>query len=162
MSRSRLVLDTSPLIFLAKIEALHLLPALADELLAPAAVLNEVRAGKERGRDLPLAEMAPWLQVEPDVSIPPEVAGWDLGLGESQVLAHALLRPGWGVVLDDSEARRCARSLRVPVTGTLGIILRAKQAGLIPLARPLVEDLVRVGAYLPPALTEGALRKVEE
>jgi len=153
VSRSRLVLDTSPLIFLGKIEALHLLPALAEALIAPAAVVAEVRAGWGRGPHLQLPEAAPWLQIEPDLAVPPEIAGWDLGLGESQGLTHALVRPGWEAVLDDFEARRCAHVLRVPVTGTLGVILRAKQAGLIPLARPLVENPVRVGAYLPVELT---------
>jgi predicted nucleic acid-binding protein len=161
VSRSRLVLDTSPLIFLAKIEALQLLPALAEEMLAPAAVLEEIRTGEGR-LHLERWEVPPWLEVVPDLVVPPEIAGWDLGPGESQVLAHAVTRSGWEAVLDDAEARHCARALRVPITGTLGVILRAKQAGLIPLARPLVEDLVRVGAYLPPGVTEGALRKVGE
>lgn len=161
MSRSRLVLDTSPLIFLAKIEALHLLPALAEAMLAPAAVIEEIRAGEGR-LHLEQWDVPPWLGVEPDLVVPPEIAGWDLGPGESQVLAQAVTRPGWEAVLDDAEARYCARALRVPITGTLGVILRARQAGLIPLARPLVENLVRVGAYLPPGVTEGALRKVGE
>ena len=64
--------------------------------------------------------------------------------------------------LDDAEARRCARSLDLPVTGTLGILLRAKKAGVIPAARPLVESLVEVGAYLAPRLTEDALRQIGE
>jgi predicted nucleic acid-binding protein len=104
----------------------------------------------------------PGLRVEPDLPLVPEIAGWDLGAGESQVLAQVLSRPGWEAVLDDAEARRCARALALPVTGTLGILLRAKKAGVIPAARPLVESLVEVGSYLPPRLTEDALRQVGE
>jgi predicted nucleic acid-binding protein len=48
-----------------------------------------------------------------------EVAGWDLGSGETQVLALALSRGGPEVVLDDRQARRCARSLGLATTGTL-------------------------------------------
>lgn len=162
MSRSRLVLDTSPLVFLAKIAALPILPDLAAELIAPAAVVEEIRAGRGRGPDLDLPEAAPWLRVEPDLPLVPEIAGWDLGAGESQVLAQALTRPGWEAVLDDAEARRCARSLVLPVTGTLGILLRAKKSGVIPVARPLVEKLVEVGAYLPARLIEDALRQIDE
>lgn len=162
MSRSRLVLDTSPLVLLAKIDALPILPDLASELIAPAAVVEEIRAGRGRGLDLELPEAVPGLRVEPDLPLVPEIAGWDLGAGESQVLAQALSRPGWEAVLDDREARRCAHALALPVTGTLGILLRAKKAGVIPAARPLVESLVEVGAYLPPRLTEDALREIGE
>ena len=106
MSRSRLVLDTSPLVFLAKIAALPILPRLAAELIAPAAVVGEIRAGRGRGPDLELPEAVPGLRVEPDLPLVPEIAGWDLGAGESQVLAQVLSRPGWEAVLDDAEARR--------------------------------------------------------
>jgi len=65
-------------------------------------------------------------------------------------------------VLDDLQARRCARGLGILATGTLGVILRAKQAGLISTARPLVEDLLRKGLYLSRAVVESALGEVGE
>jgi predicted nucleic acid-binding protein len=103
-----------------------------------------------------------WLQIEPDRSLPVEISGWDLGTGESQALAVALTFPGWEVVLDDLDARRCARSLGIPTTGTLGVVLRAKKTGIIPEAYPLVQELIRKGAYLSPGLIDSALRKVGE
>ncbi len=47
MSLSRLILDASPLILLAKIEALHLIPELVQEILIPATVVAEVEARAE-------------------------------------------------------------------------------------------------------------------
>jgi len=85
-----------------------------------------------------------------------------LGAGESQVLAFASENPGWEAALDDLDARRCAASLGIPLTGTLGVILRAKEADLIPAARPCVEELVLVGAHLSDALVERALSLVGE
>jgi len=95
--------------------------------------------------------------VIPDISLPLEVSGWDLGDGESQVLAHAARSEECEAVLDDLQARRCARVLGVATTGTLGLVLRAKQAGLVSAARPLVERLLRSGLYLSRELVEAAL-----
>jgi len=158
----RLVTNASPLIFLAKIDALSLLEKLADEVAVPSAVVSEVFAGDDAPQALRQIDSAAWLRVEPDLPVPPEIAGWDLGPGETQVLAFAVANPGWEAVLDDLEARECARTFGVPKTGTLGIILRAKMAGLIPAARPLVEDLLRKGAYLSTDLVRGALAEVGE
>jgi predicted nucleic acid-binding protein len=154
----RFVVDSSPLILLAKIEALELLDRLADEIAIPAAVRAEV--AKQSAFSLELGRFSK--SVVPNVAVPEEVAGWDLGAGETQVLAFAAAHPGHEAVLDDLEARRCGRSLGVPLTGTLGIILRAKQAGLVEAARPLVDELVRKGAYLSPELIAAALATVGE
>lgn len=158
----RFVTNASPLIFLTKIDALLLLEELAEETVVPSAVMTEIVAGSNSQPTLHQISSAPWLCVKPELPVPPEIAGWDLGPGETQVITFAAANPGWEVVLDDLEARECARSLGVPKTGTLGIILRAKMAGLIPAARPLVEKLLRSGAYLSRDLVGAALADVGE
>lgn len=159
MTSRRFVVDSSPLILLAKIEALDLLARLATGVAIPAAVRTEVleRPGFSAELWVPFAE-----SVVPNVTVPEEIAGWDLGAGETQVLAYAASHPGHEAVLDDLEARRCGRSLGVPLTGTFGVILRTKQAGAVEAARPLVEELVRKGAYLSPELVAAALATVGE
>ncbi len=154
--------NASPLIFLSKLDALFLLDGLSEEIAVPSAVMTEVVAGSEIQPNLRQIRSAPWLCVKPELPVPPEIAGWDLGPGETQVITFAAANPGWEAVLDDREARECARSLGVPRTGTLGIILRAKMAGLIPAARPLVERLLRNGAYLARDLVAAALKDVGE
>lgn len=149
------VVNASPLIFLSKIEALQLLSRLASEVVVPAAVRREVLAGGK-------VELPEWLRVQPDLPLPAEIAGWDLGAGESQVLAQATSIDGSEAVLDDLQARRCARALGIAVTGTLGVILRARKSGVIPAARPLLEDLLRRGLYLSRDLVEAALTEVGE
>ncbi len=57
----------------------------------------------------------------------PTVQMWDLGAGETAVLIYALLHEGWRAVVDEGVARRCAYALGIPLIGTLGIILRARQ-----------------------------------
>ena len=65
-------------------------------------------------------------------------------------------------VLDNGEARAAAKVHSVPLVGSLGVILRARKAGLISAARPLVEQLVESGSYLSPELIRQALLKVDE
>jgi predicted nucleic acid-binding protein len=55
-----------------------------------------------------------------------------------------------------------AASLGIPVRGTLGIVLAAKRRGLIPLARPVIDDLFATGLYLSRKVLEEALRRVNE
>lgn len=63
---------------------------------------------------------------------------------------------------DDGAARSAAKAHQVQLLGSLGIILRAKTNGLIPFARPLIEQLVASGSYLSANLVSAALRKVGE
>ena len=79
-------------------------------------------------------------------------------LGEHRTLAHR----GVEAILDDLAARRCAAALGVPVRGTLGIVLVARQRGLIPAARPVVESMRQAGMYLADAVIDRALALVGE
>ena len=162
MNESRFVVNASPLIFLAAIDALQLLPRLVDQVLLPEAVLGEVLAKAEPRLSLQTLSSTAWVRIEPDVAVPEEVASWDLGAGETQVLAFGRSRGGVELVLDDRQARRCAESLGLPTTGTLGLILRAKWRGFIPAARPLVDRLIEHRLYLAHDLVEAALSEVGE
>jgi predicted nucleic acid-binding protein len=107
MSR-RWVVNASPLILLGKIDQIPLLSKLADELIVPDAVAREVGARHEG--ELVLAEVVSFsnARLEVEVPISSELAAWDLGAGESQVIALASARSESRAVLDDLEARRCA------------------------------------------------------
>ena len=74
--------------------------------------------------------------------------------------AHAV--PGTLAILDDLAARRCAATLTIPVRGTLGLVLAAKQRGRIPAARPVLESLRASGMYLSDPVLNKALALVGE
>ena len=63
-------------------------------------------------------------------------------------MALALETPGTVAVLDDGLARRMARTLRIPFTGTLGLLVDAKQAGLLPAVGPSVDRLAALGFHM--------------
>ncbi len=73
-----------------------------------------------------------------------------------------MAEPGAIVVIDDRNGRRCARSLEIPLIGTLGLVLRAKKEGFIPEARPVVERLRESGMFLSDQVIKESLALVGE
>jgi predicted nucleic acid-binding protein len=157
-----LVVNASPLILLARIDRLDLLASLAKLLVVPEAVIREIQAGSDRDGSAGKVENLPSILRVEDLPVADRIRLWDLGAGESQVLAHALERPGAEVVLDDLAARRCARSLGLSMIGTLGIVVLCRDRGVISAARPVLETLCEAGLRLKPALMDEALAKVGE
>ena len=105
---------------------------------------------------------ATWLAtVDPD-AIPPAVTAFGLGDGESAVLAYALANPGSVAILDDRAARHAAASLGILHQGTLALVIQAKLFGLVPAARPILEQLRQDGMYLSDQLMNQALAQIGE
>jgi predicted nucleic acid-binding protein len=85
-----------------------------------------------------------------------------LDLGEAAVIELALDRRIEWVCIDDWKGRRTALALGLQVTGTLGLLGRAKRDGLIPAVRPWVEKLTRAGAWYDPELVRRFLVALDE
>lgn len=119
MSR-RWVTDASPLIVLARLGSIQLLPGLADELIIPGAVGDEVLQGAEDdpARSWLVRSGRPYVAAA--VPLSPVVAAWDLGRGENAVLSWACEHPGWVAVVDDRAAREPPTS-REPAQHALAV-----------------------------------------
>lgn len=127
------ITNATPLIALAVLERLDLLPQIFDEIIVPTAVYEEVVThGQARPGAVAIAQ-ADWLRIASPTAVPtiePLLLGLDAG--EMQVLLLAReIQPDW-VLIDERQARRIARAMGVPVKGTLGILLAAALAGLLP------------------------------
>jgi predicted nucleic acid-binding protein len=156
------VANSSPLILLGKIDRIALLGELSDELIVPDMVAREVAARPEGERVISDVASLPGARFEARIAMAAELTAWNVGPGESQVLALAQAYPGSRAVIDDLQARRCAQSFGLPMIGTLGVVLRAKRRGLIERARPVIEHLRRVGLYASDSLVEQALAHLGE
>ena len=120
---------------------LELLPALAGQVYVPEAVVAELEEGRRRNVLLPALEDLSWLIVRPvrDRTLLPLVT--HLGDGEKEVLALGLETQDSLLLLDDRDARRYARTLGLEITGTLGLLLRAKERGILDAVRPVLDRL---------------------
>ncbi len=85
-----------------------------------------------------------------------------LGAGEAEAIALALEHAAARLILDDKKARRIASQLQVPITGTLAILLRAKQVGLIAKVRDVLDALRAAGFRISDALVQQVLGKAGE
>ncbi len=152
------VADTSPLLALARLDLLHLLPRLFERTSIPPAVLFEAT---ERRPDAPGADAVRRAVTEgllhvaepggatSQLSLPE----W-LGPGEREAILLALeVRADW-IILDDRGARRYASDLGPAVIGTVRVLEVARDAGLLPRVLPLLEQLRASGFRLGDDLIE--------
>ena len=156
------IVDTSPLIVLSRAHLLDLLTIAGERVLVPTAVIAEVAAYGPDDPTFQAVSATPWLVTVESPPVPEMVGHYDLGPGESTVLAWALAHPGTVSIIDDDPARRVAKRLHLPVIGSLGLVLRAKRQGTIPAARPVLAELREAGMYLSDHILNEALALVGE
>jgi uncharacterized protein len=72
----------------------------------------------------------------------------DLGPGEAEVIALGLEHRGSLLIIDDRLARRVAALNRLIYTGTLGVLVKAKQAGCLPAVAPVIRRMQSSGIWL--------------
>jgi predicted nucleic acid-binding protein len=150
MSREIVITDSGCLISLERINRLDILPALFSQVLLPPAVQAE------------FGVVLPWLKV-----VPPQDRGMvaalkmlvDEGEAEAIALAYELQ---YRLIIDDLQGRKVARDLGLQMTGTIGTLVMAKQQGIIPALKPVIEALEGVSFYLSEALKAEALNLVGE
>lgn len=135
------ICNTSPIQYLHQLGLLHVLHALAGEVIVPPAVVEELAEGRASGVSLPDVTALDWITVRRPVSERAIPLVTNLGRGETEVLMLALESREAVVVLDDALARRVAETLGLRLTGTLGLLLDAKRAGLVPAVGPLLDQL---------------------
>jgi uncharacterized protein len=153
------VSDTSPVLNLARIGRLDLLVSLYHHVVSPSAVYEELIRSQS---DLPpagdLASQA-WLTVATanDRDRVRELLEY-LDPGEADAIVLAIELRADLLLVDERRGRRVASESGLAITGLLGVIAAAKRAGLVELAKPLLDELIHGAHFLdcPGALRRGA------
>ena len=149
------VSNSSPLIALARIQRLNLLPAIFESVLIPAAVAREIRPS--------VPAVPAWLQVRaPAAPLPGHVSRRRLGDGELEAIALAIELNADPIIIDDRPARHLAEASGLNVIGTLGLLLGARRVGLIDRIRPELDSLLKTSFFLSPELYNELLRSAGE
>jgi len=160
--RQIVVANTTPIIALALIDQLDLLQQLYREITIPLGVSSEILAGGASGRAVVDLERLAWIRTVALQDPGRANLITDLDRGEAEVIALAHEVQASVVILDERLARRHAQHLGLPVTGTIGVLLKAKQQGLISEVGPLISGLRANGIRLSDALVLEALRLAQE
>ncbi|MBX2998649.1 MAG: DUF3368 domain-containing protein [Caldilineaceae bacterium] len=158
------VSNTTPLIGLASIERFHLLQQMFGEIHIAQALYDEaVVAGREEGGAKQEVSTATWIKTLPiqdQLAVDVLLDELDLGEAETIVLAHEL-KADW-VLMDEKKGRRKLDQLGIAKIGTLGLLLKAKQTGLLSAIRPDVERLHRQGFSIRQAIMDAVLVEARE
>lgn len=154
--------NTSPLLYLYRIDGIEWLPELFGEIWVPEAVKAELLEGRNKGYDAPDPVNFSWLKtVNPKVQSS-EWLSLDLGPGELAAMSLALENPQHVVLLDDMLARRTARAAGLQVWGTLKVLLETKGQGIIQKVEPYVDHLIKAGMWITDDVKQRILVLAEE
>jgi len=153
-----IVVNTGPLIALARIGALTMIGELPYDFLCPAEVRAELDVGVALGH--PGVE-PPWLYVCPALRLSP-LACFALDSGEAAVIQLALDRGIARVCIDEWKGRKAALAVGLKVFGVLGLLGRAKAIGLTRAVRPWIEKALQEGIRYHPALVQKVLEEAGE
>ena len=157
--------DTGPLIALARVEMLQLLPRVLGAGVIPPAVHREARteSGRPGAKRIGEALSAGWLRVAALADDTP-VANLlrVVDAGEAQAMALCLQRQARILLIDDTKGRDVARRAGIPLVGVAGVLLAAKSKCLLVAVSPVLEDLVGVGYRLSRQLIDGVRRRANE
>jgi predicted nucleic acid-binding protein len=153
--------NTSPISNLAKIGRLHLLQKQFSEIVIPPAVQSELNRlnQTEAAEQIQQAIRDGWIKphaVRNEKIV--RVLQAQVDLGEAEAIALAMELPADLVLLDEKDGRSLAERAGLRVTGVLGVLLRAKHDGAIPLIGPEIEALrMKARFFLSASLTEKIL-----
>ena len=164
MSAPLLVADSGPLIALARLDLLAIPSRLFGELLVTATVWREVTREPRPADQLALCAALDGgllLVLDDPLQIPAALAEVQLDEGERSALALALLRDAV-VLVDERRGRACAVDLGLSVLGTLGLLVRAREQGMVDRVRPLTDALLASGYFLARALVDRTLASIGE
>ena len=141
------VVNSTPLVAFWSIGRLDILRALFGEIVIPAAVREEFLSTEKELRRQVLRDEA-WIWVVKLENPNRTGAFSNLDQGEAEVLALAEELGASLVLIDERKARRYAERLKLPLSGTLGVVLLAKEEGIVASAAPLLRSIQKAGLYL--------------
>lgn len=159
-----IISNATPLIAFSRIGQMGLLRRVVGEtLVIPNAVADEVSAYEGPGLGSVDLALEPWIQplaLADDRQV--RLLLPSLDRGEAEVIALALERKARLVLMDELIGRKIAESLGLAVTGSVGVLIRAKKLGEIPAVKPHLERMLRSGIHFSRTFVEAVLQSEGE
>lgn len=156
----KVISNTTPFIALSSVELLPLLPDMFDAIWVAASVVEECQEG---GRIVvPDLSVLPWIHVIPVQNQAHLPALFELDRGERDTLLLASTQTDPLVLMDEKLGRDIAEYLGFRVTGTLGILAKARSMGLIPSFLKAAQNMQAQGIYYSSALIQRMAVRIGE
>ena len=157
----KVVSNTTPLISLLKLSRLDILKDLYAEISIPFAVFQEIEAGKNKGYYQDFSKID-WIKI---IKIQDKQAlkyFLDLDAGESEAIVLATELRADLIIIDEKLGRFHARHADLKVTGTIGILIKAKNKGIIKDLKPLLYELTKKNVWISDKLIDDILKQAGE
>lgn len=155
-----IVSDTSSISNLFQVGLADVLHNLFGEITITPAVRRELFAVPEQESEI---EQLDWIRVQAPQN---QKLVFDLleelDLGESESIALAVEENARYLIIDESKGRAIAESYGVRIVGTLGVLIQAKQKGMIPSVKEYIEKLIEIGFRLDKKLIRQVLQNLGE
>ncbi|AHM62816.1 hypothetical protein D770_22855 [Flammeovirgaceae bacterium 311] len=146
------IADTSCLILLYKIDELDLLCQLYGKVIITQDVANEF-----------IHRVPDWIEISQDVDKQLQaLLELELDKGEASSISLALKIRNATLILDDLKARKVADKLELIYTGTFGMIVKSKLAGIIESVKPIIVKIKGTNFRISEKIIEETLREAGE
>jgi predicted nucleic acid-binding protein len=157
----KIISNTTPILSLLKIGKLDLLEKMYSKIIIPKAVFEEIENGKEKSYYVDLS-LIDWIDIREISNTDSRSYFVDLDDGEAEVLVLAKELKADLVIMDELMGRRFAKQLDYNLTGTIGVLLKAKENKVIPSIGKLLNELTEKGTWISPKLIEKVLGIAKE
>lgn len=154
--------NSTPIIHLAKIRKLDLLQRFFGTITVPQMVWKECTSPGVKRPEIESIIAVDWIKVVKFNDRIVTLLRHELDHGEAEAIALALERKASLLLLDDSDAREKARLYRLPITGTIGLLLRAYREGMLISFGETLDELESSGFRLHKNLKEKLLQETGE
>ena len=157
----KIVSNTTPILSLLKLDKLELLQKLYQQIYIPAEVFKEIEAGRSKKYYKDLSSID-WIKIKEIQDKQAIKYFLDLDAGEAEAIVLATELNADLILLDEKLGRFHARYANLKVTGTIGILARAKSDGFVENLKPLLKELSDNGIWISQKLKNEILKKVGE
>ena len=158
----KVIVNSTPLIILGNIDRLDILQKMYGEIIIPQAVFEEVTSKNDDAK-LKLSQNLSWIKIfEVKDKSSRKIYQAKLHDGEVEVMMLAKEISADLLIIDDNAAKKFAKFLGFTVTGTLGILLKAKSEKIIPKIRPILEKMLEENFYISEKIINLVLKTAKE
>ena len=159
----KVIVNSTPLIILSSINALDILKQLYGKIYIPYAVFKEVTVKQDSAANQIKKHIDTWIHIEKISSnADKKIYKSRLHDGEVEVMILAQEKNADLVIIDDNAAKKTAKYLGLPVTGTLGVLLKAKQKGIIDNLAIYIKNMKYHNFYISKELEDFILSTAKE
>ena len=159
----KVVVNTTPLIALCHVRQLDILRKMYGGVMIPRAVYRELAEKEESICKKQVDASLDWIHVENiETQMAKSMFKTQLHDGEVEVMILAKEKNADIVIIDDANAKKHAKYLKLPVTGTLGVLIKARKRGYISELKPIIQEMLDKNIYISEKLVKLCLEQVGE